>query len=243
MSRRLFMITVLLLAFPTQILFAEELAARNPRVLFITEKNCQRCTEELLRLNKPRGEFETMRSIGWKIGETAENHIQIVDRESIPELTELLGAREYPAVVCIEGDEIVRSFKSGCTTPLDAWTFGFLLKGKNERPPGAVLEAARVKTTGHYPLRGNHWTVEGDDHPTVQKLVAHLRGPNHGHQIPASDAIETWSYEELRSLHDDLHEREMANGGGFAAAGTKAYGSQSATGSNYLRGGHKAGSR
>src|SRR5690606_28138155 len=83
MSRRLFMITVLLLAFPSEILFAEELVARNPRVLFITEKNCQRCTEELLRLNKPRGEFETMRSIGWKIGETAENHIQIVDRESI----------------------------------------------------------------------------------------------------------------------------------------------------------------
>ena len=35
------------------------------------------------------------------------------------------------------------------------------------------------------------------------------RGPNHGHQITANWAIESWSYEELRSLHDDLHEREI----------------------------------
>jgi hypothetical protein len=120
--------------------------------------------------------------------------------------------REYPALACVDGGEIVRSFKEGCTTPLDAWTFGFLLKGKNERPKGSVPEAARVATTGSYPLRGNHWTVDGDANPSAEKLIGHLRGPHHGPQIAATYAIETWSYEELRSLHDDLHEREVANG-------------------------------
>jgi hypothetical protein len=62
-------------------------------------------------------------------------------------------------------------------------------------------------------LRGNHWSVEGDFNPTSELLVRHLRGPNHGHQIATDWKIEEWSTEELRSLHDDLHERE---GGGLS---------------------------
>jgi hypothetical protein len=187
---------------------------RNPRVLFITASDCESCARELARLRKPGGDFDAMQSRGWKIGDGPENHVQIVDREAVADLVQQLNVREFPTVACVSDGEIVRSFKAGCTTPLDPWTFGWLLKGENERPHGSVAEPARVKTTGSYPLRGNHWSVDGDWSPTQERVVSHLRGPNHGSQILASYQIEVWSYEELRSLHDDLHERELANGGG-----------------------------
>ncbi len=182
---------------------------KNPRVVFIISKDCPRCDEELARLRRPGGDFENMQARGWKIGPGSENHLQIVDRESVADLVEQLDVREFPTVACIADGQILRSFTSGCTTPLDAWTFGFLAKGIDERPPGSVPEAARVKSTGSYPLRGNHWSVEEDWNPTRDKVVAHLRGPNHGHQIRTAWKIESWSYEELRSLHDNLHEQEM----------------------------------
>jgi hypothetical protein len=185
-----------------------------------------------------------MQARGWKIGESPDSHLQIVEREAIPDLVRVLKVREFPTVACVSDGQIVRSFTEGCRTPLDAWTFGFLLKGANERPRGAVLEAARVKSTGSYPLRGNHWSVESDWNPTQEKLVAHLRGPNHGHLIAASWAIEAWSYEELRSLHDDLHERELASGTATVASGaggTSYYSRAGSTGSgaNYHSAGHK----
>jgi hypothetical protein len=212
MSRCSPFLAVPFLAFATTLTSAAEPEARNPRVLFIIERNCDRCEQELSRLRKPGGDFEAMRALGWKIGDGPDNHVQIVDRAAVPELADVLAVREYPAVASIDGGEVVRSFKDGCTTPLDAWTFGFLLKGKNERPKDSLPETARVTTTGSYPLRGNHWSVEGDANPSVEKLISHLRGPNHGQQIAATYTLETWSYEELRSLHDDLHEREIANG-------------------------------
>lgn len=190
-------------------------APRNPRVLFITAKDCEPCDKEVARLRQPGGVFEGMRSIGWKIGETPDNHIQIVDRDSIPDLVRQLNVREFPTVACINDGEIIRSFKDGCSTPLDAWTFGWLMKGQNERPQAAIPEAIRVATTGQYTLRGNHWSIDGDWNPTQAAVINHLRGPNHGHQITANNwQIESWSYEELRSLHDDLHERE--GGGAYA---------------------------
>jgi hypothetical protein len=187
-------------------------------VLFIFAGDCDSCARELARLRRPGGDFDAMKSRGWKIGDGPENHVQIVDREAVADLVQQLDVREFPTVACVNDGEIVRSFKAGCTTPLDPWTFGFLLKGENERPPGSVAEPARVKTTGSYPLRGNHWSVDGDWNPPQERLVSHLRGPNHGSQILASYQIEVWSYEELRSLHDDLHERELANGGGSYSA-------------------------
>ena len=188
---------------------------RGARVLFITAKGCERCEQELNRLRKPGGEFEVMQRRGWKIGETEDNHVQIVDRDLIPELVRLLKVRDYPTVACVVDGEIVRSFKEGCTTPLDSWTFGWLLKGQNERPQTVASEAARVETTGNYRLRGNHWSLEGDPNPSKQAVVNHLRGPNHGHASVAYGAIDNWSYEELRSLHDDLHEREGGTYGNF----------------------------
>ena len=153
--------------------------ANYPRVVFVTAKDSPECDKVLARLRSAGGDFENLRAAGWKIGETADNDIQIVDRDLIPELAQKLSIHEYPAVACIDKGKVVRSFKSGCTTPLDVWTFGWLAKGIDERPAAPVLEAARVATTGSYPLRGNHWSVNGDWNPTKDEVVAHLRGPNH----------------------------------------------------------------
>jgi hypothetical protein len=152
---------------------------------------------------------------GWKIGEGPENHLQIVEQHTVPDLIQQLDVREYPVIACISNGKIVRSFKSGCTTPLDAWTLGFLAKGIDERPPGSVPEAARVETTHHWPLRGNHWSIDDDWSPTRERVIQHLRGPSHGRQVRSTWDIEIWSLEELRSLHDYLHERQM---GGISAS-------------------------
>lgn len=190
-------------------------AGRSPRVLFITANGCDNCAKEMERLSKTGGDFELMRARGWRIGKENSNHVQIVDREEFPEVVELLRVRQFPTVACLENGEIVRSFTEGCTTPLDVWTFGWLLKGQNERPASSIPEAARVEDTGHYRLRGNHWTVEGNPNPSKELVLAHLRGANHGHAAPAYGALETWSFEELRSLHDDLHEREGGTIGNY----------------------------
>jgi hypothetical protein len=184
-----------------------------PRVVCITTKNDPKCDAAMAKLLRSGGDFESLRSAGWTIGETADNNIQIVDRDRIPKLASELKIREYPAVACINKVKVVRSFKSGCTTPLDMWTFAWLAKGVNERPADVVPEAAQVATTGHWPLRGNHWSVSGDWNPTREAVIEHLRGPNHAWELAADWKIEDWSYEELRSLHDDLHERYPSDNG------------------------------
>jgi hypothetical protein len=180
---------------------------RNPRVLLITDAASAQCQQELARLQKPGGEFASMKSQGWKIGPDAQSHVQLVDRRDVERLLQELDSSEFPIVACLNDGEVVRSFKDGCSTPLDAWTFGWLLKGVNERPRAPIPEAIRVATTGHYPLRGNHWSVDGDNNPTKETLVVHLKSPTHTNYLDATYKIEDWSVEELRSLHDDLHER------------------------------------
>lgn len=209
--------------------------SRSTRVIFITTKGCERCQKELDRLQKPGGEFESMRSRGWKIGTEPSNHIQIVDAEQIPELIKQLNVREFPTVACISDGEIVRSFKDGCSTPLDSWTFGWLMKGESERPQAAIPEEIRVQWTGQYPLRGNHWSVEGDWNPSKEKVISHLRGENHLSQIGPYANIETWSYEEVRSLHDDLHEKY----GGGVSSGSFTQSQQQNRGVSEFRGGRK----
>lgn len=187
---------------------------QDPRVLLITEKNSAACEREISRLSRGGGDFEKLRAQGWKIGSGPDNHLQIVDREHISEFVRDLKIRDFPVVVCVSQGEIIRSFQEGCSTPLDVWTFGFLLNGKNERPPEIVPEAVRVASTGSYRLRGNHWSVDGDWNPSKAKLITHLRGPNHVSRLNSGFQIEQWSVEELRSLHDDLHESEPGGGVG-----------------------------
>jgi hypothetical protein len=199
--------------------------SRETRVLFITTLNCERCQIELAKLSRVGGDFQAMRARGWKIGSGPENHVQIIDRDVIPDLVRDLNVREFPTVACISDGKIIRAFKSGCTTPLDSWTFGWLYKGQNERPDGSVLEPARVASTGSYRLRGNHWSVDGDWNPSMATVVGHLRSPIHAYGLASNWTIENWSYEELRSLHDDLHEREMSSSG-FSAQPSNRGGNQ-----------------
>lgn len=184
--------------------------ARDPRVLLITAPDCEPCFRVLIKLRAPGGAFDAMRSRGWSIGIADYNHVQIVERDAVADFVKESQIREFPAVVCVSEGKVIRGFKSGCTTPLDAWTFGWLLVGKNERPAGFVAEPARVESTGSYRLRGNHWSVDGDWNPTRAVVLTHLRSPSHCYQVAAGYKLESWSYEELRSLHDDLHERELA---------------------------------
>lgn len=184
-------------------------AERNPRVLFVTFDNCQSCVTELERLEHASDGFTPLRQAGWKIGTQPDSHIQIVRFEEVPSLVETLRGSRFPCVLCIDKGNVVRSFQDGCSTPLDAYTFGWLLKGKMERPASANAAAARattVYTTGNYPLRGNHWSVEDYARPFKSRVIRHLRGENHSSLYPSAWPIETWAYEELRSLHDDLHE-------------------------------------
>jgi hypothetical protein len=150
-----------------------------------------------------------MRARGWRIGAGPGNHIEILDADRIPYLVGQLSMHDYPVVVAVEKDQVVRSFKSGCTTPLDAWTISWLATGIDQRPKPMPTEPVAVQTTWHYPLRGNHWSIDGDWNPTLAVLISHLRGPNHAHQTARYGQLESWSYEELRSLHDNLHEQEM----------------------------------
>lgn len=181
----------------------------NPRVLFITAQDCEKCERELGRLRSKDGEFDKLVAQGWKIGTDETCHLQIVAASLVVAVIEQLDSKKFPVVACVDNGQIVRSYQSGCTTPLDAWTFGWLAKGINERPAAMVGEKARVETTGHYPLRGNHWSVDDDWSPSREKVLAHLHGPNHAFQVARYGKIESWSYEELRSLHDNLHEVEM----------------------------------
>lgn len=216
-------------AFPLRLLAAEESQALasisdagkpvRSRVIIITRDDCPRCEAVLADLRSSGGTFESLKSKGWSIGTTPASHIQIVKRDEVPELAKSLGDVDYPALAGIEGEEVLRFFKTGCTTPLDVWTFGWLATGKNERPLEAASEPALVETTGHYRLRGNHWSVEGDFNPSREKTLTHLRGPNHAASSSTYGAIDSWSLEELRSLHDDLHEREggVSSGGGASS--------------------------
>ncbi len=176
-------------------------------------------------LAPPGGDFARLASVGWKIGAGPENHLQIIDRSAIPELVAQLDVKHYPTVACVDGERVVRSFQAGCTTPLDMWTFGWLAKGIDERPPGSTPEAAHVETTGHYRLRGNHWSVDGDWSPSREAVIRHLRGPAHARYLNASWELDAWSYEELRSLHDNLHE---TYGGGVSASAQRAQSSSNA---------------
>ncbi|HEY2826577.1 MAG TPA: hypothetical protein VGJ04_03170 [Pirellulales bacterium] len=178
------------------------------RVLFITSKDSPDCDKVLGQLMRPNGDFEKMRAAGWKIGKGPGNQLQIVDKDEVPDLLKQLGKQEFPTVASVDrSGEVVRYFRFGCTTPLDMWTFGFLAKGIDERPAGFVMDSAKVEWTGHYPLRGNHWSVEGDWNPSKEETVTHLHGPNHQSQLIPEWHIEEWSLEEIRSLHDDLHEK------------------------------------
>ena len=123
-----------------------ESKSRTWQVIFVIEKNSAKCDEALKRLNAPGGDFEKrQKKVGWHIGADKDCDVRIVDREEIPELVAQLNVREYPAVGCVEKGELVRSFKSGCTTPLDCWTLCWLASGVNWQPAKPCPKRPRWK--------------------------------------------------------------------------------------------------
>lgn len=180
------------------------------QILFIVEDDCSAC-DDLQKELEP--EFQAMRISNWKIDHGFDAHIRIINKSDATEVLKLseeeANEMQLPNVVAIRGGEVVRYFKSGCSTPLDRWTFDWLFTGVDRRPAPPPIEEITVETTGNYPLRGGHWSVEGDWHPSREKVLTHLRGPNHAQQLKPIWKLEVWSREELRSLHDNLHELEQ----------------------------------
>jgi hypothetical protein len=207
---------------PSQTPFDED-EPRYPdlQVLLIVAGDDPGSTAKLKELEQEDGPFERLRQKGWRVGAGAEDNLRIVRTDDARGLVEAHGIRTFPAVVAVHAGEVIRSFTSGCTTPLDEYTFEWLRTGVATRPATAPRPPAAVATTGHYPLRGGHWSVDGEWYPSLEHVLRHLRGPNHNHLIPADWEIESWSYEELRSLHDDLHEtgrpRPLEAGGAHLA--------------------------
>lgn len=188
-----------------------ESASPKPRktkqqTLLIVQPDCPECDELLQRLEQT--DFAAMRANGWKIGTQPSDQIRIVNKSEIEDLLQDPDAIQVPTAVGIENGEVVRYFSKGCSTPLDMWTFHWLHTGNSMRPTPEVTQPVTVPTTGNYPLRGRHWSVDGDWHPSRGKVLTHLRGVNHAHQLRTEWDIEVWTVEELRSLHDNLHEIE-----------------------------------
>lgn len=179
------------------------------QILFIVDPNCTACDELLKELES---EFQPMRYSNWKIDRGSDAHIRIIDKAAAVSLLKLSDAEakemQLPKVLAIRKNEVVRYFKAGCSTPLDRWTFDWLFTGVERRPTPPPIQPVTVPTTGNYPLRGGHWSVAGDWHPSREKVLGHLRGPNHQSQLKPEWNLELWSREELRSLHDNLHELE-----------------------------------
>lgn len=179
---------------------------RNLQVLLIMSWSHPGAEAELRRLEAVDGTFERLRAVGWRVGLGERDHLRIVTADERRDLVEKLALQSFPAVVAIHNGEVIRSFRSGCTTPLDEYTFEWMRSGVNYRPASEPLLQPTVAWSGSYPLRGSHWSVDGSYSPSQSQLLRHLRGANHAHLIPGDWMIESWSYEELRSLHDDLHE-------------------------------------
>ncbi len=197
---------------------------RAKRILLLTAPSCALCSDELRRLEAPDGPFELLRNRGWKIGPGAENHIQIVDKSAsvdaeFARVVAQLHPVNSPVVVYVENGEIARSFQGGCTTPLDQWTFGWLMTGNDQRPAPYHPQTVTVVTSGNYPLRGNHWSVEGHFNPSREYIIQHLRSV-HGGYLQVNWNIETWSQEELLSAHDDIHDRTEGFRGRYTGSGS-----------------------
>ncbi|MCA9080433.1 MAG: hypothetical protein KDA58_07730 [Planctomycetaceae bacterium] len=194
------------------------------RILLVIDSRTERTQQEMAKLRAPDGPFVKLLTKGWSVGSGRDSDVQIVDiSHSVPddlkELVAKIDPARLPLPVFIDNGEIARSFQQGCTTPLDEWTFGWLRTGNDERPIEPPPEPVQVATTGHYPLRGNHWSVEGNWNPTREYVIHHLRS-THGQQLQTGWQIEEWSLEELKSVHDDLHDREQGFRGRYAGTST-----------------------
>lgn len=152
---------------------------------------------------------------GWKIGPEATNAIQLLDvdkhQAESDRVLNALGQSTtgLPFMVAVEGGKIVRRLETGCTTPIDQWSLGWLATGIDERPD-REKEPATVRRSGNYPLRGGWWTVNQyparANSPSRSYIIRHLTaGGVHAGKF-AADWLASLSIPELHSLHSDDHE-------------------------------------
>ena len=77
----------------------------------------------------PNAACARLMKTGWKVGAQASNHIQIVDVDASPELSERYRVESLPTLVLIENGKELRRLE-GST---DAWAIGKLYKGYDDR--------------------------------------------------------------------------------------------------------------
>jgi thiol-disulfide isomerase/thioredoxin len=157
--------------------------------------------------------LEKLKAKGWSVGETADNHVQVVrlakdfDADDFPsELAETTGI-SFPYLVKIEDGKVVRRWRYDADARFDAYTINWLFTGKHRtaieaQPPPAAAPPALATTEAHYPLRGGFWGLNGDYSPPRESLEQHLAA---SHNFDRAWLAQL-SYSELQSLHADDHE-------------------------------------
>ena len=194
---------------PTGIPKAANAFGRDRAVIIMAEW-CIHCPKE-----KVATAAEKLRKNGWKIGPEPTNQIQILDVDKhTPEADRVFNALDQqmpglPFMVAVEGGKIVRRLETGCTTPIDQWSLGWLATGIDERPD-REKEPATVRRSGNYPLRGGWWTVNQyparANSPNRNYIVSHLlEGGKHAGKF-ATAWLNSLTIPELHSLHSDDHE-------------------------------------
>ena len=172
------------------------------QVLFFTAEWCAAC--KVIK----NIELKALKDAGWRVGEAETDAVRVIDIEKNPNLWKQYGSEEdgLPQFVCIYDGEVIRSLRSGCSTPMDAYGISWTFKGVDERPEPKRLPVT-VDNNGEYPIRGNWWSVEGNWNASRREVIKHLlESPNHRELRPYGSMIKRMSRAEAHSLHSDHHE-------------------------------------
>ena len=112
---------------------AESDKAKEKRILLFTANWCGPCQAMKGDLKNPERTPDApcarLMKTGWKVGKTDSDHIQIVDVDADPQLSERYRVESLPTLVLIENGRELRRIE-GST---DAWAIGKLYKGYDDR--------------------------------------------------------------------------------------------------------------
>lgn len=185
------------------------------RVVVIMSETCPPCVVAKPKMYAAFGDLSKVTEPRqWRFGSAMTDDFQVLDAERDKALVDVIanmqgGELELPAFFKIENGAIVREFKVGCTTPLDQWSLGWLYHGVNNRPALTPDETATVPTSGHYPLRGGWWSVNGNWRPSKSYLVSHLADASQHRGKFDRVWLNSLTSAELNSVHSDDHERRL----------------------------------
>jgi thioredoxin-like negative regulator of GroEL len=107
--------------------------AREKRILLFTASWCGPCQAMKGDLHNPErtpnAPCARLLKTGWKVGTDESSHIQIVDVDAAPELSDQFAIQSLPTLVLIENGRELRRLEGAA----DAWAIGKLFKGYDER--------------------------------------------------------------------------------------------------------------